>query len=302
MLRFHAQFALMVSLEDLFCSVDDFCQSFEPQWKQQLLGFGLKHRNRPRSLSLSEIMTILIGFHQSCYRNFKAYYQKKVQAEWTAEFPGLVSYQRFIDWVPSTLVPLCAYLRSCFAQCSGISFMDSTALKVCHNRRIKQHKVFKDLAARGKTSVDWFFGFKLHLVVNDRGELLNFVLTPGNTDDRTPVPKLLQQLFGKVFADKGYISQKLAEQLLKTAGIQLITKLKRNMTQRLMPLCERLLLRKRAIIETIIDQLKNISQIEHTRHRSPVNCFVNILGGLIAYCHQPKKPSIALDPNLLLPA
>ena len=202
---------------------------------------------------------------------------------------------------------MCAYLRSCFGQCSGISFMDSTSLKVCHNRRISQHKVFEDLAARGKTSVVhlrwsealWFFGFKLHLVVNDRGELLNITLTPGNLDDRTPVPQLLQQLFGKVFADKGYVSQKLAKQLLKTAGIQLITKLKRNMKQRLIPLSDRLMLRKRALIETIIDQLKNISQIEHSRHRSPVNCFVNILGGLIAYCHQPKKPTIALDQNLL---
>lgn len=291
----------MISLEDLFCSVDDFCQSFEGQWKQQLLGSGLQRRNRPRGLSLSEIMTISIAFHQSCYRNFKTYYQEKVQAEWADAFPGLVSYQRFIEWVPGTLVPMCAYLRSCFGKCSGISFMDSTCIKVCHNRRIGQHKVFEDLAARGKTSVDWFFGFKLHLVVNDRGELLNIILTPGNTDDRTPVPNLLQQLFGKVFADKGYVSQRLAKQLLQTAGIQLITKLKRNMKQRLMPLNDRLILRKRAIIETIIDQLKNISQIEHSRHRSPVNCFVNILGGLIAYCHQPKKPSIAIDHNLLLP-
>ena len=139
----------MFSLEELFCSVDDFCQSFEPQWKQQLLGFGLKLRNRHRSLSLSlsEIMTILIGFHQSCYRNFKTYYQEKVQSEWTNEFPELVSYQRFIEWVPSTLVSMCAYLRSCFGKCSGISFMDSTSLKVCHNRRIRQHKVFEDLAA-----------------------------------------------------------------------------------------------------------------------------------------------------------
>ncbi len=292
----------MLSLEELFCSVDDFCQGFEAQWQQQLLGCGLQLRNRPRSLSLSEIMTILIAFHQSCYRNFKTYYQEKVQCEWADAFPERVSYQRFIEWVPGTLVPMCAYLRSCFGKCSGISFMDSTCIKVTRNRRISQHKVFEDLAARGKTSVDWFFGFKLHLVVNDRGELLNIILTPGNTDDRTPVSKLLQQLFGKVFADKGYVSQKLAKQLLKTAGIQLITKLKRNMKQRLMPMNDRLLLRKRSIIETIIDQLKNISQIEHSRHRSPVNCFVNILGGLIAYCHQPKKPAIALDHNLLLPA
>lgn len=167
---------------------------------------------------------------------------------------------------------------------------------------IERNKVFENIAARGKTSIDWFFGFKLHLVVNDRGGLLNIVLTPGNTDDRTPVPKLLQQLFGKVFADKGYVLQRLAKQLLKTAGIQLITKLKRNMKQRLLPLNDRLMLRRRSIIETIIDQLKNISQIEHSRHCSPVNCFVNILGGLIAYSHQPKKPAIALDCNLLFPA
>lgn len=289
----------MPSLEELFCSVDDFCQRFEPQWERQLLGNGLQQRKRARSLSLSEIMTILIGFHQSWYRNFKAYYQEKVQEQWSAEFPGLVSYNRFIEWIPSTLIPLWAYLRSCLGTCSGISFMDSTSLKVCHNRRIKQHKVFKDLAARGKTSVDWFFGFKLHLVVNDQGELLNVILTPGNTDDRTPVPKLVQQLFGNVFADKGYVSQKLAKQLLETAGIKLITKLKRNMKQRLMLLADRLMLRKRSVIETIIDQLKNISQIEHSRHRSVVNCFVNILCGLIAYCHQPKKPTIAIDHNLL---
>jgi transposase len=244
-------------------------------------------------------MTILIGFHQSCYRNFKTYYLEKVQSQWQDAFPGLVSYQRFVECMPSTLLPLCAYLRSCFGRCSGINFMDSTSLKVCHNRRIRQHQVFKNLAMRGKTSVDWFFGFKLHIVVNDKGELLNFVLTPGNIDDRTPVPKLLQQLFGKVFADKGYVSQQLAKQLLESIGVQLITKLKRNMKNRLMPLTDRLLLRKRSIIETIIDQLKNISQIEHSRHRSPVNCLVNIVCGLIAYCHQPKKPSIALEHNLL---
>jgi hypothetical protein len=289
----------MFSLEDLFCSVDDFCQTFEPQWERQLLGNGLQHRKRSRSLCLSEIMTIRIGCHQSSYRNFKADYQEKVQQQWQQAFPGLVSYHRLVEWMPSALLPLWAYLRSCFGECSGISFMDSTRLKVCHNRRIQQHRGFKNLAERGKTSVDWFFGLKRHLVVNDQGELLNFVRTPGNTDDRTPVPKWLQKLFGKVFADKGYISQKLAKQLLQSVGVQLITKLKRTMKNRLVPLSDRLLLRKRSIIETIIDQLKNISQIEHSRHRSPVNCLVNIVCGLIAYCHQPKKPSIAIDHNLL---
>lgn len=210
-----------------------------------------------------------------------------------------MSYQRFVEWTPSVLLPLCVYLRSGFGRCTGISFLDSSSLKVCHNRHIQQHQVFKNLAARGKTSVDWFFGFKLHLVVNDQGELLNFTLTPGNTDDRQPVAKLLQHLLGKVFADKGYVSQKLAKQLLESIGVQLITKLRCNMKQRLMPLSERLRSSNRSIIETVIDQLKNISQIEHSRHRSPVNCLVNIVCGLIAYCHQPKKPSTAIDRNLL---
>jgi transposase len=288
----------MLSLESLFCHVDDFCQWFEPQWQQQLLGDGLQKRQRSRRLCLSEIMTILIAFHQSAYRNFKWFYNELVCRYWRKAFPGLVSYNRFVEWIPSALMPLCAYLRQCFGKCTGISFIDATSIKVCHNRRIASHKVFNLLAARGKTSVDWFFGFKLHLVINEQGELLNVQLTPGNVDDRKPVPHLLQQLFGKVFGDRGYVSQKLALQLWQHSGIQLITKLKRNMKNRLMVLSDKLLLRRRAVIESVIDQLKNISQIEHSRHRSPINCLVNLICGLIAYCHQPKKPSLLIDTAL----
>jgi transposase len=240
-------------------------------------------------------MTILVAFHQNHYRNFKHYYLDHVCVYWRTEFPGLPSYQRFVEWIPSTLLPLCVYLKHCFGQCSGISFIDSTSLKVCHNRRISQHRVFKDIAARGKTSVDWFFGFKLHLVVNEQGELLNLQITPGNVDDRKPVPDLLQSLFGKVFADRGYVSQHLATQLFTQLGIEFFAKPRRNMKNHLMRLTDKLLARKRSIIETIIDQLKNISQIEHSRHRSPVNFMVNLLCGLIAYCHQPKKPSLRLE-------
>lgn len=211
-----------------------------------------------------------------------------------SEFPKLVSYNRFVELLPSVLVPLCAYLQSCYGECTGISFIDSTPVRVCHNRRIGRHRVFAQVAQRGKNSMGWFFGFKLHLVVNDRGELLACRLTPGNVDDRRPVPQLVKRLWGKLFADKGYLSQALTQQL-RQRGISLITKLKSNMKNRLMLLSDKLLLRKRSILETIIDQLKNISQIEHSRHRSFANFMVNLVAGLVAYCHQPKKPSLALD-------
>lgn len=291
------------SLLALFGHVDDFCQLFEPRWQQQLLTQGVVQRVRPRQLCLSEIMTILIAFHTSHYRDFKAFYRVEVLGHWRAAFPGAVSYSRFVDFLPSALVPLCAYLRHCFGACTGITFVDATALAVCHNRRIAQHRVFAGLAARGKTSLGWFFGFKLHLCVNERGDLLKVLLTPGNTDDRKPVPRLAQRLFGTLFADKGYLSSALTQELLETFGLRLITPIKRKMKNRLLAVRDKLLLRKRAIIESIVDQLKNISQIEHSRHRSVTNFFVNLLGGLIAYCHQPKKPSLHLPtlPALSLP-
>ena len=274
----------MESLVELFCDVDDLCQDFMPVFEKHMLESGLIKRRRARSLAVSEVMTILIHFHQSHYRKFKAYYCQHVQEHFGSEFTGLVSYQRFVEFIPSVLIPLCAYLQMrCFGTCTDISFIDSTPIVVCHNLRIKQHKVFAGLVQRFKSSTGWYFGFKLHLVFNDRGELLNLALIPGNVDDRKPVPKLVKELFGKLFGDKGYVSQPLFELLLDTFNIQLITKLRSNMKNRLMPLADHLLLRKRSIIETIIDQLKNISQIEHSRHRSFANFIVNLLAGLIAY-------------------
>jgi hypothetical protein len=189
------------------------------------------------------------------------------------------------------VIVLWAYALSRCGRCTGISFVDSTALRVCHNRRIARHKVFLDMAARGQSSTGWFYGFKLHLVVNDRGDILAFQLTPGNVDDRVPVPKLAATLFGKLFGDKGYLSTPLFKTLFEQ-GVQLVTNLRSNMKNKLTPLTDKLLLRKRWIIETINDQLKNISQIEHSRHRSPVNFIVNVLAGLIAYMWQPKKNSL----------
>lgn len=284
----------------VFCDVDDFCKVFEPLWQQKLLAVLPRQRQRHSGLCLSEVMTIIIGFHLSSYRHFKAYYQQEVARHQRADFPGLVSYNRFVELMPGALVPLCVYLRTRFGECSGISFIDSTKLAVCHNRRIWSHQVMAELAARGKTSVDWFYGFKVHLVTNDCGELLAVKITPGNTDDREPVPDLVADLFGKLFGDRGYISQPLFEQLYAD-GLQLITKLRKKMKERLMPIFDKLLLRKRSICETVIDQLKNISQIEHTRHRSVFNFFVNLLAGLVAYTFREKKPSLNLRLHRALP-
>jgi hypothetical protein len=273
----------------LFCDIDDFCLLFEPLWERQLL--ETRQRNRPSALCLSEVMTIIVLYHASSYRHFKAYYTEHVLKHLAWAFPRLVSYNRFVELMPGALVPLCGYLQSRKGRCSGISFVDSTSLRVCHNRRIHSHKVFEGCARRGKTSVDWFYGFKLHLVVNDCGELLSLRLTPGNTDDRRPVPELVKGLFGKLFGDKGYVSRPLFEALYDE-GVQLVTKLKRGMRNRLVPLFDQIMLRKRAIIESVTDQLKNISQIEHSRHRSVANCFVNLLAGLVAYTWREKKPSL----------
>ena len=287
-----------MSLLLLFCHVDDFCQRFEPHWYREQRSIGPKRRRRAGKLCTSEIMTIMIHFHQSRYRDFKSYYTQYVQVYLRSEFPQLISYERFVALMPTVLVPLCAYLVNCYGRCTGISFIDSTPIAVCHNRRIANHRVFEGIAHRGKSSIGWFFGFKLHLVVNDLGELLACTLTPGNVDDRTPVPQLTKDLFGKLFADKGYISKALFSELFE-GGLQLITKLKSNMKNQVMELSDKLLLRKRAIIESVNDQLKNISQIEHTRHRSPANFLVNLMSGLVAYCHQPKKPSLRMEHRVL---
>jgi hypothetical protein len=282
-----------MSILELFCHVDDFCQWMATWENAKLLGVARKRGPAPR-LSLSEVMTILIHFHQSHYRDFKAYYKQHVSQHMRSEFPGLVSYTRIVELMPSALPALYFYLYGRFGQTTGVAFIDSTPLPVCHNKRIGRHRVFADVAARGKSSMGWFYGFKLHLIVNDQGELLAFQLTPGNVDDRKPVPQMSNNLWGKLVGDRGYLSQPLFEQLFER-GLQLITPLRKNMKNRLVVLDDKLLTRKRAVIETIIDQLKNISQILHTRHRSTINFAVNLIAGLIAYTWQAKKPSLHLS-------
>jgi hypothetical protein len=273
------------------CAIDDFCKLFEPHWQQVLLAAAPKQRDRKPTLCLSEGLTSIVCFHLSGSRTFKGYSTQHVLPHPVHYFLELVSYPRFVELMPGALLPLCMLLKARFGHCSGISFIDSTQIGVCHNRRIGSHKVFRARAKRGKTRVDGFYGFKLHWVVNDGGELLGSKTTAGNVDDRNPVPELARGLFGKVFGDRGYLSQRLFEHLWDQ-GVQLITKLRKNMKNRLLPLFDKLLLRKCSICEIINDQLKNISQLEHSRHRSAFNFFVNRIAELVAYTFREKKPSL----------
>ena len=285
-----------MELENLFCDVDDFCKEFEKTWQQELLSGSGRKRQKKFNLCLSEVMTIIIYFHQSSYRNFKDYYIQHICMFFHKDFPNIVSYNRFVELEKSALIPLCWYLHLRRGQNTGLYFIDSTSLEICLNQRAKRNKVFQGLANWGKSSLGWYFGFKLHLIINEFGEIISFMITPANVDDRKPVPVMTKNLFGKLFGDRGYISQKLFVLLIQQ-NLQLITTLKKNMKNRLLPLIDKVLLRKRSLIETVNDQLKNISQIQHTRHRSVCNFMVNVIAGLIAYTYQEKKPSLNLTPE-----
>ena len=284
----------------IFCDIDDFCKEYESYCTTHLL-MDKDHFIPRSSMSLSEIMTIVVWFHLSHYRQFKWYYKNYVCEQMREYFPRLVSYNRFVEIMQPAVVPLTLYLMGRrFGKCSGISFVDSTPLEVCDPHRIYSHKVFSGLAARAKSSTGWFFGFKLHLAINDRGEILAFCLTPGNVDDRDwkVLDRLTKEMYGKLFADRGYLSAKLFEKLWQERGIQLITKLKKNMKNKLMAYTDKILLRKRAVIESVNDFLKNECYIEHSRHRSGTNFLVNVVSALIAYSFLPSKPSLGSLPLL----
>ncbi len=241
-----------MSILKLLCIVDDFCQWWTRWENAKLLGMTRKRGPAPR-MRMREVLTILIHFHQSHCRDFKAYYRQQVCQHMRRECPALVSYTRFVELIPSTLPAMSLNLRVRFCQRTGVAFISSTTLSVCHNKRIGRHRVFAGVARRGKSSMGWFYDFKLHLiVVNGQGELLAVQLTPGNTDDRKPVPQMTKKLWGKLVGDRGYLSQTLFEQLF-ARGLQLITPLRKNMQNQLFVLEDKLLTRKRFVIETIVD-------------------------------------------------
>ena len=281
----------MDNLTELYCHIDDFYQPFKPEFEAHLIASG-RRRLRPCQISVAEMMTILVLFDQLRYRQFKAFYYHHMLGMLKSAFPNLPSYSRFIELIPRSIMPLCAYLQSMMGDCSGISYIDSTKIAVCHNKRIYRHKVFDGIAQRGKSSMGWFFGFELHAIINHKGELVSVKVTAGNTDDRVPVKDMAKHLSGKLFGDRGYISKALSEWLTQNSNTTLITKQRRNMKEQVLDPMDEALLNHRSLIETVFDELKNMCQIEHSRHRSVTGFIANMLSGLIAYCWFPNKPTL----------
>ena len=286
-------------ITEIYCIADDFHKEFSREIKslKKLSEDGKKRRNRSCEMSDSEIMTVLLLFHFGTFKNFKHYYLHYICIHLKKDFPRLLSYNRFVAIEHRVFVPMMFFLNTvCFGKCTGITFVDSTPIRVCHNKRNKRNKVFAGIASTGKGTMGWFHGFKLHLVCNDKGELLSFCLTPANVDDRNPqtLKTLTKKLFGKLFGDKGYISASLFEMLFNN-GVHLVTGIKSNLKNRLVNLYDKIMLRKRSIIETINDELKNICEVEHTRHRAMHNFIMNLISALTAYCFFDKKPAIKFD-------
>lgn len=282
----------MDNITEIFCLIDDFCEKFIPTWEQRLITDKIKIRKRQPKLTYSEIMTIIVLFHQSGFKNFKLFYLR-FNDLLKSNFPNILSYNRFIEIQPRVIIPLCIFLQTLSGEETGVYMIDSTPLNVCNIKRANQHKVFEGLAKKSRSTMGWFYGFKLHLVINNKGEIMGCKLTQANIDDRTVVENLTEGLTGKIVGDKGYIQKKLSENLWER-GLQLLTKIKKNMKNKLVTMEDKYLLSKRGLIETVIGQLKTEFNIEHTRHRSVNGFLCNLFGSLIAYSFKQKKPAINL--------
>ena len=282
---------MSVDITALYCCLDDFCRLFEG-WEGHRLIPSETRRQRAGKLSRPEMLFIMVLFHLSAFKHFKAFYRYGVGQQYRDCFGAIPHYDRLISLMPRLFAPLMVLLHSVSGEPTGVCFADSTKLAVCHNRRIHRHKVFEGLAARGKTSMGWFYGLKRHFVINHKGQIVALKITRGNRADSTVLDEMTKHLAGKLYADKGYIGQELFKTLWRR-GLHLITGIRRNMKNYLMPLADKVMLRKRFAIETVLDTLKSEMGLEHSRHRSVVNAMVHVLSCLVAYAFRPGKPSIS---------
>jgi hypothetical protein len=287
-------------LAEIYVEVDDFCKKHEQIINAWLKESGLLKKNSPAQLSLSEVMTILIYYHHCFYKDFKHYYTRYVCTDLRRDFPQLVSYNRFIELVPRALLPLCMFLKYRCQQSrrTGIYYIDSSAWAVCHPKRAHSHKVMRGLASWGKTSVGWFYGLKYHLITNQLGELMNFSITQGSTADNKAkvLFTLTKNLMGWLFGDKGYLLSEEKREFLERDGLlKIFSKCRKNMKKDPLPLEASLWIRKRGVIESVIDLTKNTCDAAHTRHRSPFNALINLFSALAAYSFFQRKPTTFIN-------
>lgn len=280
----------MHQLTRIFCEIDDFCKELNRYTEGKFFPAQSSKRGPVCCLSDSEIMTILILFQSSRWRDFKNYYNNFLSTFYKTAFPKLPSYNRFIEIMKRVIFHLILFAQIRSGKRSGIYYIDSTCLPVCHIKRSRRHKTFDEIAEYGRTSVGWFFGLKLHLVINDRGELIAFKITSGKQNDAKAGESIMENLKGLIFGDKGYIGKKLFSQLFDN-GLKLITRGRKNMKEKIYTPFEKQLLDKRGIIETVINHFKHHFQIWHTRHRSVLNAMAHLMAGIAAYTIEPLKIS-----------
>lgn len=282
----------MHQLVNIFCEIDDFCNELDKNCQNYMLSGPTKSNRGPACcLSISEIMTILVVFQMSRFRDFKNFYTGFLCFYHKSYFPNLPSYGRFVNLINRAIFPLTIFTQLKAGKQTGIYYIDSSCLPVCHIKRSKRHKTFDAVAEYGKTSVGWFFGLKLHIVTNDQGELMAFKITKGNKSDSQEAVPLLKSLKGLAFGDKGYLGKKIFEELI-SGGLKLITRKRKNMKDKLdISAYEKQLLNQRGIIETVIGHLKHCYQVWHTRHRSILNAMTHLVAALAAYTIEPLKLS-----------
>lgn len=286
-------------LIEIFCEVDDFLILLQ----QHLRNNPAPDFKMPRyegRMATSEILTIIIFYQFSGLKCFQYFYTDVVQEELLTYFPNQVGYKRFLQLISKSwsLLHLFTQWRCTKSKRTGIYFIDSKKLPVCDNRRINKHKVFSDLAERGRTSTGWFYGMKIHFVINNLGQCVNFRFTAGNVHDSNPdiLRQSLQNLKGNCYGDKGYLT-KIFEELLAN-GIKMVTKIRKNMKNKLMPMRDKYQLFKRGVIESVFDILMTVFDIEHTRHRSSKNGFAHMIAAVAAYSFMDNKPTV-LVPQML---
>lgn len=283
-------------LIEIFCDCHDFCVFFEQWQKSKMIEMSSSQRKptRETGLHLSECMCIMILYHLSGIKCFQYYYQNLVIKEMKEYFPNLPCYERFVQLIPRTTLALFLFTNTFrIGRSLGCYYADSKKLPVCDNLRIKSNKVFRGIACRSKSSTGWFYGLKLFLVINAYGEVMQCLITPAGIADNNfeLMKKIFKNIKGHVFADKGFLS-KLAFEHFYHLGLKIVTTIRKNMKNKLMPMYEKLCRMKRGVIESVNDILMTICDIDHTRHRSPINAIAHAYAGVAAYTYLDKLPSI----------